>query len=315
MATTYSDPSTTVVADRVLEAAGAHFARLQRLGIDLSPEPTPAGATIKVPVVKPGAAAAYDRETNNYATAQGAVELVDVALTSHPKITMAVTPEAAAKYGDKIQVVSDASVRASARAIGDAALTAWHGLLPAASATTSPAMTLASHTSGAAVDQGDVADILEKTLSGIAAAGGRPKLDGLEPGDCVLVLGAPAYAKLLSLYNVAAWDRDANPIRDGCFDGGLLGFRDVVCDPKIASSLIGYVVPFGSFALSGRPVEVRNPAAYAGYGYQADDRSGLTLTIRELLSGAVDDKLLTVEAQFGGTLALPGQVIVVKPHA
>jgi len=315
MATTYSDPSTTVVADRVLEAAAGYFARLQRLGIDLSPEPTPAGATIKVPVVKPGSAASYDRDSNNYANAQGAVDLVDVALTSHPKITMAVTPEAAAKYGDKIQVVSDASIRASARAVGDSALTAWHNLLPGAAATTSPAMTLASHTSGSAIDQGDIADILEKTFTGVAAGGGRPALDGLAPNDCALVLGAPAYAKALSTYNVAAWDRDANPVRDGWFDGGLLGFRDVLCDPKIPATIIGYVVPFGSFALSGRPVEVRNPAAYAGYGYQSDERSGLTLTFRELLSGAVDDRLLTVEAQFGGTLAIPKQVLTILPHA
>lgn len=303
------------VADRVLVAARQRFARLQRLGIDLSPRPEPAGATIKLPVANAGTASAYDRSTNNYAKAQGGATLVNVTLTDHPKITIGVKPEDKAQYGDKMDLVADAVVADAGRKIAEAALTAWHNILPGASDTTSPAMTLASHTSGSAIDQGDIADILEKTLQGIAAAGGRPALAGLEPAECALVLGAPAYAKALSLYNVAAWDRDANPVRDGWFDGGLLGYRDVICDPKIGSSLIGHVVPFGSFAFTGRAVEVQNPDAYRSFAYRYDDASGITLTFRELLSGDVDDRLLSVEAQYGATLALPGQVIVIKPHA
>ena len=115
--------------------------------------------------------------------------------------------------------------------------------------------------------------------------------------------------------DVAAYNRDGqNPVRDGWFDGGLLGFREVMCDPSIAAtSIVGYVVPFDSFAFAGRPVVVRNPAKYDPWGYRRDDRSGLTLTFRTLVDGEVDDRLTTVEGLFGGALALPGQLLTLTP--
>ena len=317
MATSFDQAGLAQVADRVLAAARPYFARLQRLGIDLSPRPEPAGATIKVPVLDVGAAASYDRSSNNYADAQGSCSLVSVALTSHPKVTVGITPEAAADMGaEAAQLVGDAAVEQSAAKIGNAALAAWHALLPAASATTGPAITLASHTSGSAIDKTDIEAILAATLSGTASGGGRPAWGGCNPGDAALVLSAPSYAKVATIFDAAAYSGSgANPVREGWFDGGLVGFREVLCDPQIASSVIGYVVPYGSIAFSGRAVEVRNPSAYASFAYRRDDRSGLTLTFRELLAGAVDDRLLTVEGQFGGVLAVPGQVLTVKPHA
>ena len=218
--------------------------------------------------------------------------------------------------GEAVDLIAGAVVEQAAAKVGNAALAAWHALLPAASAATGPAYTLAAHTTGSAIDKGDLAKVLETVFSGKAAAGGRPKWEGCNPGDTALVLSASAYAAALSLFDSAAYSGSgANPVREGWFDGGLLGFREVVCDPLIDSTAIGYVVPYGSIAYAGRAVEVRNPAAYADYGYRTDDASGLTLTFRELLAGAVDDRLLTVEGQFGGVLALPGQVLTILPHA
>lgn len=317
MATSYPVTNLGDIADQVLVAARPYAARLQRLGVQFSSDPARAGKHINVPVVKIGEASAFDRGTNNYGTAQGDVTLVDVELDNHPKITIGVTPDAYDNLGeDGTLAVEQAAIEQAAIGVGTAALTAYHNLLPGAAATTSPAITLASHTSGTAMDKGDFQAIQEAVLTGLAASGGRPEFKGAEPGYCALVLSASAYATACRLYDAAAYSgNEANPTRDGWFPGGLIGFRDVICDPKIPSSVIGYAVPYGSIALGGRPVAVRNPAAYAGWAIRQDDRSGLTITIRTLLDGTVDDRNTSVEALFGGKLAFPAQVLVVLPHA
>jgi hypothetical protein len=166
------------------------------------------------------------------------------------------------------------------------------------------------------MDKDDFAAIQTNVLTGLAASGGRPAFAGAEPANCSLVLSASAYAAACKLYDAGNYrgDGGANPTRDGWFEGGLLGFRDVIADPMIPATIVGYVVPRGSLALAVRPVVVRNPEAYA-FEYREDDRSGLTLTIRTKVDTDVDDRITTVEALFGGVLAFPAQVLVVKPHA
>jgi hypothetical protein len=314
-----SQPVTNLgeIVDDVLVATRPYVARLNRLGVQFRSNPSRPGAFVDVPVVQIGEATEFDRSTNNYGDSSGAITVVQVPLSSHPKTTLAVTPEAYDALGDGGTLAVDAVAKEQAGIeVGTAALRAYHNLLPGASATTSPAMTLASHTSGAAMDKDDFAAIQANVLSGFAAAGGRPKYAGAEPANCSLVLSATAYATACKLYDAGNYrgGDGPNPTRDGWFDGGLLGFRDVIADPMIPSTIVGYVVPRGSLALAVRPVAVRNPDAYA-YAYREDDRSGLTLTIRTKVDTDVDDRITTVEALFGGVLAFPAQVLVVKPHA
>ena len=313
MATSYPATDNGEILDQVLEATRPYVARLQRIGAQFGSRPASPGKTLQIPLVEVGEAAEFDRDTNNYCTAQGGVTLVDVKLTSHPKITFGITPEAYDNIGDAPTLAVDrASIDQAAIRVGTSALRAWHNLLPAAAATTGAQLSLAS-ASAAAVTKADFAAILAAVFEGVAAAGGRPAFAGAEPANSALVLSAPYYAAALTLFDVAAWDRTANPVRDGWFSGGLLGFRDVLCDPMIPASVAGYVVPRGSFALAGRPVAVRNPSAYSEWGYRTDDRTGLTLTTRTALAPCVDDRNTTVEALFGGVLALPAQVLTILP--
>lgn len=306
------------ILDDVLVATRPYVARLNRLGVQFRSDPAKAGKFVEVPVVQIGEATEFDRSTNNYGHSSGGIGTVQVRLTSHPKTTLAVTPDAYDNIGeDGVLAVDDSAKEQAGIEVGNSALRAYHNLLPGASATTSPAMTLASHTSGAAMDKDDFAAIQTAVLEGLAAAGGRPKFAGAEPANCALVLSASAYATACKLYDAGNYrgGDGPNPTRDGWFDGGLLGFRDVIADPMIPSTIVGYAVPRGSLALAVRPVVVRNPAGYAGYAYRQDDRSGLTLTIRTKIDTDVDDRITTVEALFGGVLAFPAQVLVVKPHA
>lgn len=317
MATTQPVTNLGEIVDGVLVATRPYTARLNRLGVQFRSDPARPGKFVEVPVVQVAEATEFDRSTNNYGDSAGAISTVQVQLSSHPKTTVAVTPEAYDALGETgTLAVDEVAKQQSGIEVGTAALKAYHNLLPGASATTSPAMTLASHTSASAMDKDDFGAILSTVLEGLASAGGRPKYAGAEPAFCSLVLSAKAYAKACSLYDAAAYrgGDGPNPTRDGWFDGGLLGFRDVIADPLIPDTIIGYAVPFGSLALAVRPVEVRNKDHYA-WEIRTDDRSGLALTIRTKVDTDVDDRITTVEALFGGVLAFPAQVLVVKPHA
>ena len=315
MATTQPITNLGEILDQVLVATRPYVARLNRLGVQFRSNPERPGKKVDVPVVQVGEATEFDRSTNNYGNSSGSIGTVEVALSSHPKTTVAVTPEAYDNLGTSATLAVDqVATEQSGIEVGTAALRAYHNLLPGASATTSAQTTLDA--AAGSLTKKSFGKVLASVFKGVAAAGGRPQFKGAEPANCSLVLSADYYAEALTLFEPSAYDRDANPVRDGWFDGGLLGFRDVICDPLIASaSVAGYVVPFGSLALAERPVAVRNPDAYAAYAYRTDDRSGLTLTIRTKLDDNVDDRITTVEALFGGLLAFPAQVLTILPHA
>lgn len=316
----FTNPNLSSAADKVVIAARAYLARLQRLGLDVSDVPAPVGQTIKLPLVSPGPAAAFDRSTNNYATDSGAVTWIDVTLDNHPLSGVTIQPGLPQTAGGAVtERVDAASVEAAASAVTAAGLVAFHGILPAAGATTNAQLVLASHTSGLAMDKGDFAAIRKAAVTDISAAGGRPARKGVAPAFSALVLGSAAFSNALSLYEVAAWTQrggsTANPVVDGWFPGGLLGFRDIVEDPLIPDSIIGYVVPYGSFAFGARAVEVQNPEAYPEWDYRFDPDTGMPYTFRKLVVGAVDDRKLNCETQFGAKMALPAQVLTILPHA
>lgn len=308
MATTYPITNLGEIADRVLEQTRPYVARLNRIGVQFRNRPTAPGKTIEAPLVNVGEAAQYDRSTNNYCNDQGDVSLVPVTLGNHPKITVGVTPEAYDNLGeDGTLVVEDASIRQAAVKVGTAALRAFHNLLPGLASTGSAQYTVGATAANAT--KKTFSDILAVAMQGVAAAGGRPAFEGVEPAASPLVLSAPYYAAACAVFEPGAYDRTTNPVRDGWFEGGLLGFPEVLCDPMIPAGIAGYVLPYGSFALAERPVLVRNPGAYVAYEYRDDDRSGLALTIRTLVDACTDDRKTTVEALFGGVLALPAQVL------
>lgn len=304
MATTFEDPLLISIADRVLKAARPNLARLHRLGIDVSASPATPGDTIKVPLVNAGAAAQYDATTNNYCNASGSVSYVPVTLSSHPVSTISITPEDA-RAAD-VTNIQRVAVESAGEAVAVAALTAYHGLLPAAGGTTS-AQFDATLTTAAGF-----AAMRAAVVKGIAADGGRPAFAATAPAVCDLVLGPAAYSTALTLFDVMAWAArmETNPVRDGWFEGGLLGFRSVVEDPLIdEASVVGYVVARDALAFAARPVEVRNPSAYAAYDYRTDDQTGLTLTYREHAESCTDTRYLNVEALFGGAVAQGDRIV------
>lgn len=305
MATTFEDPLLISIADRVLKAARPNLARLNRLGIDVSPNPAQPGTTVKVPLVRAGDAAQYDASTNNYCNASGSVSYVPVTLTSHPVSTIGVTP-ADARAAD-VTNVQRAAVESAGEAVAQAAFTAWHNLLPAAAAGTT-AQFDATLTSAAGF-----AALRAAVVNGIAAASGRPAFAGTSPAVCDLVLDPGAYSTALTLFDVMAWATrlGTNPVRDGWFEGGLLGFRSVVEDPLLSAGT-GYVVARDALAFAARPVEVLNPQVYAAFDYRTDaDGSGVTFTYREHAESCTDTRYLNVEALFGGAVAQADRLIAI----
>lgn len=316
----FTDPNLSSAADKVVIAARPYLARLQRLGLDTSNVPVPAGHTIKLPRVNPGPAAQFDRSTNNYATASGDIDWVDTKLDNHPLSGVTIQPGVRQAAGDAVTArVDEASVQGAASAVTASGLVAFHGILPAADGTANARISLASHTSGLKMDEEDFATIRDAAVTDISASGGRPARKGVAPAFSALVLGSAAYSKAMTTFNVAAWTQragtTANPVVDGWFPGGLLGFRDVVEDPLIPSSIIGYVVPYDSFVFGARAVEVENPEAYPEWDYRFDPETGMPYTFRKLLIGATDDRKLNCETQFGAKMALPAQVLTILPHA
>lgn len=298
MATVFEDPLLISIADRVLRAARPNLARLNRLGIDVSAAPAAPGSTVKVPLVDAGAAAQYDATTNNYCNAGGSVRYVPVLLSSHPVSTISITPEDA-RAAD-VTNIQRVAVESAGEAVAAAALAAYHALLPGSAATTS------AQFDAALTDATGFAAMRAAIVRGIAAAGNRPAFVATSPAVCDLVLGPAAYSAALTLFDVMAWAArtDSNPVRDGWFEGGLLGFRSVVEDPLIdESAIVGYVVARDALAFASRPVEVRNPSAYAAFDYRTDDQTGLTLTYREHAESCTDTRYLNVEALFGGAVA------------
>lgn len=304
MATSFTDPLLINIADRVIKAARPNLARLHRLGIDVSANPAAPGTTIKVPLVNAGAANQYDATTNNYCNASGSVSYVSVALNSHPVSTISITPEDA-RAAD-VTNVQRVAVESAGEAVAVAALTAYHNLLPGASATTS-AQFDATLTTAAGF-----AAVRAAIVKGIAANAGKPAFVGTAPAVCDLVLGPAAYSTALTLFDVMAWAArlETNPVRDGWFEGGLLGFRSVVEDPLIdESSVVGYVIARDALAFAGRPVAVFNPSAYTATDYRTDDQTGLTFTFREHAESCTDTRYLNVEALFGGTVAQSARIV------
>lgn len=301
MATTFDDPLLVNISDRVLKAARPNLARLNRLGLDVSANPATPGTTIKVPLVNAGAAAQYDATENNYCNAGGSVSYVAVELSSHPVATISITPEDA-RAAD-VSTVQRAAVESAGEAVAAAALEAWHALLPASTATTSPQFNATLTTAAG------FAAMRAAVVSGIAAVSGRPAFVATSPAYCDLVLSPAAYSTALTLFDVMAWAtrEGQNPVRDGWFDGGLLGFRSVVEDPL--ATVDGYVIARDALAFAGRPVAVQNPAVYSAWEYRTDDESGLTLTFREHAQACTDTRYLNAEALFGGTVAQPARIV------
>lgn len=303
MATTFTDPLLVSISDRILKAARPNLARLNRLGLDVSGDPATPGSTIKVRVVNAGAAAQYDAQTNNYCNASGSVGVVPVNLSSHPVSTISISPEDA--RAQDIDNVQRAAVESAGEAVAVAALTTWHGLLPAASATTSPQFDATLTTVAG------YAAMRAAVVKGVDAASGRPAWVATSPAFCDLVLGPTGYSNALTLFNALAWDRGANPVRDGWFDGGLLGFRSVVEDPMLdETSLAGYVISREALAFASRPVAVLNPDVYTATDIRTDDQTGLAMTFREHAAACTDTRYLNAEALFGGAVAQPGRILV-----
>lgn len=321
MAHTFQDPNLTQVSSIILRKAGKRLARLQRLGLDVTGDETAPGSTIQVPVASAGPAAQFNRTTHNYATGGGATAFVPVTLDNHPLAPVTITPQMIAAIGEtKTDDIRDVQLDDAARQISDAALTAWHGILPAASATTSPQFVVGQLADGLDVNKKHVAQIRKAAVKGVAAGSATPAFAGVSPSAAALVCNSGLFSALLALYEVAAWtNRDgsvANPVVDGWFPGGLVGFSDVVEDPLLGDDVLGYVLPYNSFALAARHVIVNNKeGVYNEWAYLRDEQTRLPMTFRELGVGAVDDRVLNTESLFGATLALPGQVLTLLPYS
>lgn len=321
MAHTFQDPNLSQVSSIILRKAGKRLARLQRLGLDVTGDETAPGSTIKVPAASAGPATQFDRSTNNYATGGGDTKFVNVTLDNHPLSPVTITPQMIAAIGEtKTDDIRDVQLDDAARQISDAALTAWHGILPAANATTSAQFVVGTLTDGLDVTKKNVAQIRKAAVKGVAASGGLPAFAGVSPAAAAFVCNSGLFSALLALYEVAAWtNRDgsvANPVVDGWFPGGLVGFSDVVEDPLLGDDVLGYVLPYNSFALAARHVRVNNTqGVYNEWAYLRDEETRLPMTFRELGVGAVDDRVLNTESLFGATLALPAQVLTLLPYS
>lgn len=321
MAHEFQNPNLSQVSSAIMRAAGRRLARLNRLGLDVAGDPAAEGDTVKVAIASASKPTQFDRQTNNYATGGGKTKFADVVLNNHPLSPVTITPQMIAAIGEtKTENIKDVQIDEAARQIADSALEAWHGVLPAADAETSPQFTVTGLSDGIDVTRKDVAKIRKAAVKGVAAASGRPAFAGVSPSMCALVLNSAMFSSALSVFEVAAWTGRSgfveNPVVDGWFPGGLVGFAECVEDPLLGDDVLGYVLPFNSFAIGARHVLVNNKeGVYTEWAYLRDEETRLPITFRVLGVGATDDRILNTEALFGGTLALPAQVLTLLPAA
>ena len=321
MAHEFQNPNLSQVSSAIMRAAGRRLARLNRLGLDVTGDAAAEGNTVKVAIASASKPTQFDRQTNNYATGGGKTKFVDVVLSNHPLSPVTITPQMIAAIGEtKTENIKDVQIDDAARQIADAALEAWHGILPTADATTSPQFTVDDLTDGIDVTRKDIAKIRKAAVGGVAASGGLPAFAGVSPSMCALVLNSAMFSSALSVYEVAAWTGRSgfveNPVVDGWFPGGIVGFAECIEDPLLGDDVLGYVLPFNSFAIGARHVLVNNKQdVYTEWAYLRDEETRLPITFRELGVGATDDRILNTEALFGGTLALPAQVLTLLPDA
>ena len=318
--TSLTSPELVFAANTAILKAQRAIAKLTKFATDFTPEAAQPGSTMMIQFFDDGEAAEYDASTNNYLTADGSTSFIPVTFTNHPKKSFAFTPEDfLAVNGSRFWENSGA---ASGRAVEIAILKTVSQYI---NATKIPTSGTDSYTDDTGRTTGTLLDFgtwNEKVFSGtvdknMVAVACREACDAAEinPGECVLMLNASAYGRVLASLDANLYG-GPEAIRFGMIEG-LYGFDAVMENDLLLKNqnLIGCIIPRNAIGIAGRILPVVNPKLYEEVGTVTDEHSGLTLQFRRTGDQATDRSVMTCEALFGAKLLQPTKIVRVVSEA
>ena len=318
--TSLTSPELVFAANTAILKAQRAIAKITKFATDFTPEAAQPGSTMMIQFFDDGEADEYNESTNNYSHADGSTSFIPVTFTNHPKKSFAFTPaDFLAVNGSRFWENSGA---AAGRAVEIAILRTVSQYL---SATNIPTSGTDSYTDGTGRTTGTLLDFgawNEHVFSGtvnkdMVAIACREACDAAEinPGECVLMLNASAYGRVLASLDANLYG-GPEAIRDGMIEG-LYGFDSVMENDLLLKNqnLIGCIIPRNAVGIAGRILPVVNPKLYDEVGTVTDEHSGLTLQFRRTGDQATDRSVMTCECLFGAKLLQPTKIVRVVSSA
>jgi hypothetical protein len=290
MATTLNDVSARIFSTALITEGNKVLAPLQAFSLDLSREVVNAkGDTVEATVFGATTAAAFNKTSNNYGTAQGSTRSVPVVMSTHLKDSFAI--DDAKALSSPVPYFTGAG-KASAEALGAGILDTVFALLTVAKFSQESVLTLAS--------------IAKLNFAGLRKIATDAKIN---PRQAALVLSSDYFSALLALLDSNTYG-GTEAIRTGVVPG-LFGFSKVVEAPSLptAENLIGYICRPEALAVAGRYLQPQAPGAYEEIGQMYDDVTGLTFGVRKLGNGLTGEVIQTVEALFGASECEPKSLV------
>lgn len=282
MASSLTSPGLKAVSDKCLIALRPYLTRLGGFTLDLTGDFIGREKFVAVPIVA-GKAEAFDATTANYAHTTGTLKYVDVSVANHAKATFSLTDTDCLEIDDSSMWGNFA--RAGADVIGAEIVKGAMKLLTDSDA----GGTLSLGTGGI-------------TVANVAALAAATMAKDVDPANCTLLLKPESFFALVGALPASVYG-NADIIKAGRIDGGLLGFAEIAVAPDITTAGVGFVVPRSALAVATRiPKPPKGGEGYVEIGSQSDEVTGFTLGVRVHVNADVGETFLNIEAMHGAAL-------------
>ena len=260
---------------------------VKQFAFDLSGEFATPGTTVKVPVASTGAIAAFDRDSNNFETADGSLSWETVTLDQTVKSTFQI----------KSQDMLDAPMNSYWATISKASASAVNKFISDKIGALFNATTLTNKT----VQTGD--------LTAKKAAKFRTACEG-RVDETVLILKPDWYADVLGDLDSSAYG-NANPFHNGKVDG-LFGFAAVVEGRSLPDGVNGVLLPKDCLVTATRAYQFPAPEGYLECGDVRDEETGFALTAMRHIDPATGDMFLNLISLWGLKLIQTGKITLIS---
>jgi len=301
MATTITTPRTVRIANGILTGFGLIRPRLTAFAADFTNEFAREKEDLYVRTLKAAPAGDYNRSTNNYGHSDATGGTVKVTLSKHPIAHVELKPEEV--EAEEMSEETRASLKTTGESVGLAAWQTVHDAI-VAMATASAAKDVSISIDPLAADK----EAVRKAMRLIRAT--AVKAD-IAPQESVLVVGPDLYSSIVDVYDASVLG-DGALVKAGRIDSGLLSFAAIVEDPTLGladGEPVACVLRRNALGIAGRVVKVRNPKAYEDSGVSSDDKTGFSLTFRQLAKGETDDLVVNAEGLFGTGVVDGAQIL------
>ena len=297
MATSLTSPGLVFAANKALIAAHRAIAKVKMFCTDFSADAAQPGDTMAVEFFDTDPATAYDADSNNYGTVNGAVKDVKITFDHRVKKTYAYRPE------DLLKAYANIWTRK-----GDAAGVSVGLAIEAAVAGKINKTSVPK--SGDGFSSANEKVFSSVTKANLAKLRAQCALVGADPERTILALTPTAFADVLALFDANVYG-GAESVRDGVLPY-LYGFKGVMelnLSTASGENLVGALVPEEALGIAGRTIPADDVGSGAECGFTTDEESGLTLGTYAFVDHNTREHKFTMEALFGAKLIQPGKCV------